>query len=108
MRVTHLTKHFVERWENGDGDPSRRIQITLDIENVNNLLEESLRVQRQRTIYLRENGRYVPYVQLAAYWHPGFHLLMKIDVERRVAVTVVNRRQFEQQRYSDDKVGGTD
>ncbi len=108
MRVIHLTKHFVERWETGDGDPSRRIHIPVDIEIVNQLLDESLRVQRQRTVYVRENGRYVPYIQLAAYWHPSFHLLMKIDVERRVAVTVINRRQFEQQRYVDDRVGGTD
>ena len=109
MRVTHLTRHFRERWENGDGDPVRRIQIPLHIETVNRILEESIRLQRQQTVYLRQNGEYVPRVQLAAYWHPTMHLLLKVDEKNGIAVTVVNRRRLEQHRYYDGvKIGLTD
>lgn len=111
MRVENLTRHFVERWETGDGDPSRRVHLPVDIETVNRILDESIVVQRQKLVYVRHNGTYVPYTVLAAYWHPTMHLLLKVDEYRGMAVTVINRRRLDQQSYFDDddiKVGGTD
>lgn len=84
--------------------------MPLDIWVVNQILDESVQLQGQKMVYLKREGAYVPHLLLASFWHPTMHLLLKVDIENGVAVTVVNRRKLEQRAYynGDEKVGGTD
>lgn len=82
MIVEILSKHFSQRWRQRVGDvPS--------LEDVNEMLIRGYRLRNMRHLYSRRGGKLRPVKILAEYVDGIRGLLLRIDMERKTAVTVI-------------------
>jgi len=82
IRVSRMSKHFVRRWQ-------QRVGATPSIEAVNQILASSQRIRRQIRCMVPRFGGWVPHKVLAEYWNHGRGLVILVDEDNRMAVTVI-------------------
>lgn len=85
MIVEILSNHFRHRWR-------RRVGGEPCLHEVNDLLARGTRLRNQRKLYRLIRGRYRPTKILAEYFHDGCGLLIRVDEDRKTAVTVIALR----------------
>ena len=74
-----LSRHFIDNWHKRvGGNPSES--------GIRRILCESVRVQKGQDI-VQANGK--TFRVMAIYWHPTRRLFIKIDVKKRLAITVM-------------------
>lgn len=81
-RVNRLSKHFVRRW-------NERVGESPSLAKINEILAESCRIRRQMRCMVRRFGVLVPHKILAEYWHHERGMILLVDEERGMAVTVL-------------------
>ena len=81
--VKRLSDHFLRRWrERVGGEP--------DLEAINRIVDAAHRTRGTRTLYARRHGgRLIPVKLLTEYWNPDWNVILRIDDDRREAVTVI-------------------
>lgn len=81
-----ITSHFRERWVERVGTrPPTQAELA-------RMILESVLVQPAMELYKRRQRKYIRHSVLAAYWHPGRGIVLKVDESgaETVAVTVLS------------------
>lgn len=93
--VTRLSKHFCDRWE-------ERVGGRPTVEGVNWLIRQGQCLRRQQDLWRQDRWGMRPYRLLAEYWCHRAGMLIRVDSERGIAVTVIvpegmeaTRRQYQ-------------
>ena len=82
MKVIRFSKHFVERWVQRKG--------TLPcIDDVNAMIEASLRIIKQRSLWERIGGTMIQHQELSHYWCHSAGVILLVDDYAGRAVTVI-------------------
>jgi len=82
VQVNSLSRHFVRRW-------NERVGASPSLAKVNQILAESCRIRKQMRCMVRRFGGLVPRKVLAEYWHHERGMILLVDEERGMAVTVL-------------------
>lgn len=83
------TVHFKERWQ------ERVSEILPSVEELNEAISESVRLQPQRDLFTPRGRRYRV---LAIYWNPKRKIVFKVDHKECKAVTVLAPATAEEDR----------
>lgn len=87
--VAYLGRHFIERWEERVGG------FAPSLDMVNQMLNDSVRLRGQRTLYRRSGETFVPHKLLAEFFIARFGLIIKVDEDIHCAVTVITVNRSE-------------
>ena len=84
--VVRLSNHFQRRWR-------ERVGGVPELAEINEILEHGLRVREQmKGIFQVVGGKQEPVNVLALYWSPAQQVIIWVDMDRQVAVTVISAR----------------
>lgn len=87
--VRKLSKHFIDQWKLWVG-------AAPTVSGVNDILAESQKLNGQRRVYVpQEMGGTKPDKVLAQYWNHTVGVIIRIDLDNGMAVTVITPAKAE-------------
>lgn len=84
--VVEMTEHFLRRWR-------ERVGAKPTLKGLNRMLSGALQIRRQERVWRRRGRLLEEYKLLAEYWAPASQLIIRVDSERRAAVTVISGKE---------------